>query len=90
MQAIKLVAKGDVWVDQKVIQLLVDPAVNQYTYIKDQGLSVRQEDRERKVLHGILGGLTNEKIGDDMGVPESAIKNVVQRLFTRLIRDLSG
>ena len=29
------------------------------------------------------GGLTNRKIGDNMGLSESSIKNLVQRLFTK-------
>jgi DNA-binding NarL/FixJ family response regulator len=40
-------------------------------------------DREEKVLLGILGGLTNRKIGDNIGVPESAVKGIVQQLFRK-------
>jgi hypothetical protein len=35
------------------------------------------------VLLGILGGLTNRKIGDNMGLTESSVKNVVQQLFRK-------
>jgi DNA-binding NarL/FixJ family response regulator len=30
---------------------------------------------------GILEGLTNRKIGGNMGLAESSVKNIVQRLF---------
>lgn len=33
------------------------------------------------MLLGILGGLTNRKIGDNMGLSGSSVKYVVQRLF---------
>jgi DNA-binding NarL/FixJ family response regulator len=33
------------------------------------------------VLRGILGGLTNKKIGANLGISETSVKNLVQRLF---------
>jgi DNA-binding NarL/FixJ family response regulator len=83
VQAIRLVAKGDVWVDQKVIQLLADQLVDRHPQPEDHGFDGPFGDRERKVLLGILGGLTNKKIGDNMGLSESSVKNLVQRLFTK-------
>ena len=46
-------------------------------------LNPDQDDRERRVLLGIVNGLTNEKIGENIGMSESAVKNVVQRWFDR-------
>jgi len=83
IQAIRLVAKGDVWVDQKIIQLLADQLVNRYPRFEDQRFDGLLDDRERRVLLGILGGLTNKKIGINLGLSESSIKNLVQRLFTK-------
>ena len=83
VQAIRLVAKGDVWVDPKVIQLLADQLVERYPQLDDHRFDSPLEDRERKVLLGILGGLTNKKIGNNMGLSESSIKNLVQRLFVK-------
>ena len=79
LQAIRLVAKGDVWIDPKVIQLLV----HHYPQLQDQKFDGALDERERTVLLGILGGLTNKKIGHNMGLSESSIKNLVQRLFTK-------
>jgi two-component system, NarL family, nitrate/nitrite response regulator NarL len=76
VHAIKLVANGELWVDAKVIQMLAEQLVE-----GDHGSSGIQEGRERDVLFGILGGLTNKKIGANMGLSESSIKNIVQRLF---------
>ena len=83
MQAIRLVAKGDVWVDHRVIQLLADQLIDRYPQLEDQRFDGALQDRERKVLLGILGGLTNKKIGDNMGLSESSVKNLVQRLFAK-------
>ena len=81
VHAIRLVANGEVWVDSRVIQMLAEQLIDQYPQFDDQGPTGVLEDRERNVLLGILGGLTNKKIGANMGLSESSVKNVVQRLF---------
>jgi DNA-binding NarL/FixJ family response regulator len=79
-QAIRVVAAGDVWIDQKVIQSIAGELIERDRH---RGfISPRQiDDRERNVLLGILGGLSNRSIGEEMGLSESSVKNVVQRLF---------
>jgi DNA-binding NarL/FixJ family response regulator len=81
VHAIRLVANGEVWVDPRVIQMLAEQLIDRYPQFDDQGPSGVLEDRERNVLLGILGGLTNKKIGAKMGISESSVKNIVQRLF---------
>ncbi len=81
LQAIRLTAKGEVWVDPKVIQVLADQAIEPYPRPHEEGAAGVLEERERSVLLGILGGLTNKKIAESMGVSESAVKNIVQQLF---------
>jgi two-component system, NarL family, response regulator NreC len=81
VQAIQLVANGEVWVDQKVIQLLAEQFFYPYPRFEDKESLRPLEDRERNVLLGIVKGLTNRKIGDGMGLSESSVKNIVQRLF---------
>lgn len=82
VQAIRLVGNGGMWVDQKVIQSLAERLIsNRSSALEDQTFLGPLEDRERNVLSGILAGLTNRKIGDSMGLTESNVKNIVQRLF---------
>jgi DNA-binding NarL/FixJ family response regulator len=78
VQAIRAVANGDAWVDQRVIQLIAD----RYPQHEDQSLG-RLTDREQTVLKGLLDGLTNKKIGHQVGVSESAIKATLQHLFDK-------
>jgi len=80
LHAIRLVANGEVWVDPRVIQMLAE-LIDRYPQFDDQASTGVLEDRERNVLLGILGGLTNKKIGANMGLSESSVKNIVQRLF---------
>jgi DNA-binding NarL/FixJ family response regulator len=82
VQAIGLVASGAIWVDQKAIQLLADQLAGRPQLGDQSSLNVLSE-REEKVLLGVLDGLTNRKIGDSLGLSESAVKSVVQQLFTR-------
>jgi DNA-binding NarL/FixJ family response regulator len=83
VHAIQLVATGELWVDSKVIQMLAEQLVDRYPQFEDPGVTGLLEERERNVLLGILGGLTNKKIGASMGLSESSVKNIVQRLFGR-------
>lgn len=81
--AIRLVARGGVWVDQKMIQLLAEELVEELPHIDDRRSEATLDDGERKVLLGILGGLTNKKIGGNLGLSESSVKAIVQRLFAK-------
>jgi DNA-binding NarL/FixJ family response regulator len=81
VQAIQVVGKGGMWVDRTIIQFLADQLVGRGARPSDQRSSGPLEDRERDVLWGILQGLSNRKIGDTMGLRESGVKNIVQRLF---------
>jgi DNA-binding NarL/FixJ family response regulator len=78
MQAIRLVANGEAWVDQKVIQLLAD------RYPQYEGrLQGNLTDREQMVLDAVVTGLSNRKIGTQLGVSESSVKATLQQLFKK-------
>jgi two-component system, NarL family, nitrate/nitrite response regulator NarL len=78
MQAIRLVASGEAWVDQKVLQLLAD----RYPHFEARWQGDFTE-RERTVLQGVVDGLSNRKIGNQIGVSESTIKATLQHLFKK-------
>jgi two-component system, NarL family, nitrate/nitrite response regulator NarL len=81
VQAIKLVADGAVWFDHRIIQLLADQSIAPLPGAGEPPSAQHLSERERKVLLGILGGLTNRKIGDNLGISEGAVKVSVQQLF---------
>jgi DNA-binding NarL/FixJ family response regulator len=78
IQAIHVVASGVAWVDQSTIQLLAD----RYPHHEDLRLDSLAE-REQAVLKGILGGLTNRRIADQIGASESTVKATLQQLFDK-------
>ena len=80
IQAIKAVANGEMWVDQKIIRLLADQPIDRSIRLDDHR-SDPLGDRERSVLLGVVEGLSNRKIAQNMGLSESSVKNVLQRLF---------
>ena len=82
VQAIRLVAEGAVWLDQRVIQSLADQLLN-HLPARPRRSGNTLTDREQQVLLGVLGGLTNRKIGDRIGVSEGAVKASLQQLFSR-------
>jgi len=78
VQAIRLVANGEAWVDQKVIQLLAE----RYQHFADRWFGTLTE-REQAVLEGVIDGLSNRKIGVKIGMSESTTKATLQGLFTK-------
>lgn len=80
IQAIRLVASGEAWVDQRIIQLLAD----RYPQFEDPRLRPPHlTDRQQTVLQGVVDGLSNRKIGDKIGISEGSIKATLQQLFVR-------
>lgn len=79
--AIQLVAKGEVWIDPKIIRSMAEQLFFPYSRSNGKEALAPLEERERNVLEGIVQGLSNRKIGESMGLSESSVKNIVQRLF---------
>jgi len=77
-QAIRLVAAGDAWVEQKIVQML---AANFADF--DRKWASGLTNRETSVLRGVVDGLSNKKIGDQIGVSEGTIKATLQHLFKK-------
>ena len=77
MQAIRLVAGGATWVDQRAMQLMAD-RVEQPADTHGRGLLT---EREQRVLQGVFEGLGNKEIGARIGISVSAIKSTLQQLF---------
>jgi DNA-binding NarL/FixJ family response regulator len=83
IQAIRLVAAGAVWVDRKILQLLLDQCPDPHDRAGNPKFSRLLEDREEKVIQGILGGHTTKRIGNNLDLSESAVRNILQRLFAK-------
>jgi DNA-binding NarL/FixJ family response regulator len=77
LDAIRMVASGHAWFDQRVIRLLVGggplPA-------RSKPLAAI-EARDRQIVQGISEGLTNQAIARRVGLSEAAVKAALRRLF---------
>ncbi|HML15415.1 MAG TPA: response regulator transcription factor [Bryobacteraceae bacterium] len=78
MQAIRLVASGEAWIDPQILRLLAE----RYPHYQDRGLNGLSE-REEIVLEGLIGGLSNRKIAEQIGISEGTIKATLQHLFNK-------
>jgi len=78
-QAIRLVAAGEMWVDQRVIQMLAEGVPSH----EEQHMRKLLTGREQQVLQGLFEGLTNKEIAAQLNVSESAIKATLQQLFQK-------
>ena len=86
-KAIRLVAGGEMWVDQRVIQLMAE-GVHQreeqgFRKLIAESVRKRLTEREQTVLRGVVDGLTNKHIADQIGVSEGSIKATLQQLFDK-------
>lgn len=79
IQAIRTVAAGEMWIDARIIRQMAERYPLDEQRFDTDGLT----EREQKVLLGILSGLSNKKIGEDMKISESSVKAVVQQLFDK-------
>jgi DNA-binding NarL/FixJ family response regulator len=75
-EAIRDVAGGKVWLDQRVLQSTVAGA---HANRAPASLTAR----ERQVLSHIFEGLTNKEIAERLGVSEGAVKATIQQLFSK-------
>lgn len=80
-QALRSVAEGEMWVDSKVVQMLAEQLADRLPQTGPPVSNAALTDREQKVLLGVMGGLTNREIGENLSLSESSVKNVIQRLF---------
>ena len=86
-KAIRLVAADEMWVDQRVIQLMAEGAheraVQDVRKSIAESVRKRLTDRERIVLRGVVDGLTNKNIAEEIGVSEGSVKATLQQLFEK-------
>lgn len=83
IQAIRAVHSGSAWIDLETLWVLADHCVNRVTRNPTRSPDALLDKREQEVLIGIVAGLTNRAIGAGMGLPETSVKNVLQRLFAK-------
>jgi len=78
-KAIRVVAGGEAWVDERVMRLLA-AAIDAND---DQSSNKILTTREQQVLRGVFEGLTNKEIASQIGATESAVKATMQQLFQK-------
>jgi len=76
--AIRLVAQGELWVDQKVIRQMADALQGD-----QQSLPRTFTQREDQVLRGVFEGLKNKEIAAKIGVSEASVKAKLKQLFIK-------
>jgi DNA-binding NarL/FixJ family response regulator len=78
-KAIRMVAGGEMWVDQKVIQLMAEGVQQR----EEETPNTLLTEREQQVLRGLFEGLTNKEIAFGLGVTDGAVKATLQQLFQK-------
>jgi len=79
IKVIRLVAHGEMWIDQKVLQEMADRALQEGHMVLPPTLS----GREDQVLQGVFEGMTNKEIATRIGVTEDSVKTTLKYLFQK-------
>jgi len=76
-KAIRLVASGEMWIEQKIIQEMADRALSSDRHVSSPTFT----EREEQVLQGVFEGLTNKEIAVKIRVTEDSVKTTLKYLF---------
>jgi DNA-binding NarL/FixJ family response regulator len=79
VEAIHKVMAGETWIDQRCVQGLVKAVESEHRQARRNQLS----ERERDVLNGVFGGLSNKEIGAHLNISEASVKSALQQLFVK-------
>ncbi len=74
--SIRAVMSGQAWVDQRYLRAL-------QALSEEEQRRPRFSERERAVLNGVLKGLANKEIADQLRISESSVKVALQQLFDK-------
>jgi DNA-binding NarL/FixJ family response regulator len=78
--AIQKMARGEQWISSRVSLALLSEQVVSQTERDERGAL---SERESRVLQSVLEGETNKEIGVRLGMTESSVKAVLQKLFEK-------
>jgi DNA-binding NarL/FixJ family response regulator len=81
MLAIQRTAKGERWISSRASLSLI--ASGGMKGGVERPVAERLSERESEVLRGVLEGQSNKEIGALLGITESSVKAVLQKLFER-------
>ena len=79
IEAIHKVMTGEMWIDQRCIQGLVQAVDSEGGQSRHNELT----ERERQVLKGVFAGLSNKEIGVHLKISEASVKSALQQLFIK-------
>ena len=83
--AMEKAMRGELWVSSgAALALLSDQERAVGPADEADAATVPLTPRERSVMRRILEGLSNKEIGAQMGISESLVKSVIQRLFEKM------
>ena len=86
IKAIKIVHEGDVWVQRRLVSLIVDDFRNNGTHL-DSAAGTNPKKltrREQDVLKWLSKGLTNKEIAQQLFISEKTVKSHINNIFKKL------
>jgi DNA-binding NarL/FixJ family response regulator len=81
MLAIRRTAQGERWISSRASLALLSSG--ELSGGPERRSAEQMSERESRVLRGVLEGQSNKEIGAQLGITESSVKAVLQKLFER-------
>ena len=85
IKAIESVSKGEIWVERKMVNRIVEGELNGDRPIKEQRNQTKEQltPREKEVLALLKQGCTNKEIAEKLYISEKTVKSHLNNIFRR-------
>jgi two-component system nitrate/nitrite response regulator NarL len=83
-KCIEKVRDGEIWVNDRQVQYVIDALVRAPTPRVNRGELVRLSKREREVAQLVAAGLSNRSVSEKLGLSGHTVKNYLFRIFEKL------
>ncbi|HAA84346.1 MAG TPA: hypothetical protein DCE01_06155 [Thermodesulfobacterium commune] len=77
-KALKVIKKGEIWIDNKYLKQLVNNLEN----LKEKRLPLTPKEKE--IISLVCKGLSNKQIADKLNISEQTVKAHLNRIFRKL------
>ena len=85
IKAVESVSKGEIWVERKMVNRIVEGELNGDHPIKEQRNQTKEQltPREKEVLALLKQGYTNKEIAEKLYISEKTVKSHMNNIFRR-------
>ena len=84
VKCIRRVAKGEMWLDNRGVNWLLDAYRTQAQQLISPTTKARLSEKELMIIAGVTKGLRNKEIASEVGTTEQVVKNYLRKIYDKL------